>query len=46
MRGAGVTSTAVEIGGTKVALPLQVNIVCHFGTTYIDISTGDPPFLF
>ena len=27
----------------KVALPFANYIVCHFGATYIDGSTGDPP---
>ena len=46
-KGRGVTSSAVvHIGGAKVALLFVNYIVCHFGSTYMDGSTGETPFLF
>ena len=52
----GVTTHPLHIGGAKVALNWQIftkitllfvnYIFCHFGTTYMDSMTGDPPFLF
>ena len=34
------------VGGAKAAFTLANYIVSHFGATYKDGMTGDPPFLF
>ena len=35
-----------SIGGAKVANNVVRKRKCHYGATYMDGSTGDPPFLF
>ena len=35
----------IDIGGPKVALPSAIYTVSHFGATYMDCMTGEPPFL-
>ena len=42
----GVTNRAVHIGGAKVANNVIRERKCHFGATYMDGMTGDPPFYF
>ena len=41
-----VTSHAVHIGGVKVTNNVICKWKCHFGATYMDGMTGEPPFYF